>query len=111
VKKVEKDKGPFLDQTAFEKVNMEKLAQKILQWAEDDDPCTYEELETSIGEQATTKDTVAIREYIKRQLPIHGLRVTPEKTIVPYESTDNNQRTDTPATPEDSFSGPSVSGG
>jgi hypothetical protein len=109
VKAVEKKKGPMLDQTAFEKVPQEKIAATLRNWAADDDPASYEELEETIGKAASTKDKVAIREYIKAFLPRHALTITEEKTIIPYESIDNNEGQGQPATPEDSYPGSGVS--
>ena len=103
--KIEKEKGPMLDQTAFEKVPIDNIIINLRNWAADDDPSTYAELEETIMKHAQTKDTVAVREYIKRTLPTHGLRVTEEKTIVPYESTDNNLISGQPITTEDSLPG------
>lgn len=91
VKKVEKEKGPMLDQAAFEKVPIEKIVGNMRQWAEDNDPSSYEELEQSIMAVARTKDKVAVREYIKRTLPKYNLTITKEKTIVPYEGTGNSE--------------------
>lgn len=91
VKNMEKKAGSFLDMTAFEKVPMDKIAKTAIEWAEDDDPASYEELVEQIGQIARTKDPVAIREYIKTQLPKYKLMITPEKTVVPYDSSDNNQ--------------------
>lgn len=91
VKKVEKEKGPMLDQTAFEKVPQEKIVAGLTEWANDGEPATYEELSEQIGKLARTKDEVAIREYIKRFLPRHGFIITNEKTIVPNESLSDSQ--------------------
>lgn len=104
---LEKKKGPFLDMTAFEKVPMEKIVEGIRSYAADGDPYTYDELVEDIGKTARTKDKVAVREYIKAQLPRFNLTVTPEKTIVPYESIDNNLK-QYPPTPEDSVRGSEV---
>jgi len=108
-KKIEKEKGPFLDQTSFESVPIEKIVQNLIQYAEDDDPATYEELEETIGTSARTKDIVAIREYIKTMLPRHGLRVTEEKTVIPYEKSDNHLISESPLTTENSFPSTEVS--
>ena len=107
-KKVEDTKGPMLDQTAFEKVPIEKIITNMKNWAADGAPSTYEELEESIMAVAQTKDKVAVREYIKRTLPRHGLTITEEKTIVPNESTDNHIISESPLTPEAPISGPGV---
>ena len=104
---LEKKKGPFLDMTAFDKVPMEKIAAGIRTYAEDGDPYTYDELVEDIGKSARTKDTVAIREYIKAQLPRFNLTVTQEKTVVPYDGIDNNIK-EYPTTPEDSVRGSKV---
>lgn len=107
-KKVEDTKGPMLDQTAFEKVPIEKITTTMKNWAEDGDPSTYEELEETIMASAQTKDKVAVREYIKRTLPRHGLTITPEKTIVPNESADNHIISESPTTDEASVPDPRV---
>jgi len=103
VKKLEKEKGPFLDQTAFDNVPIEKIVTEMKNWAEENDPATYDELEETIAKSAKTKDTVAIREYIKRMLPRYGLIITEEKTVVSYESANSNSVTKSPLTKEGSF--------
>ena len=108
VKAIEKREGPMLDQTAFEKVPIEKIVQNIKEWAADGDPATYEELADQISKSAQTKDSVAVREYIKRILPRHGLVMTPEKTIVPNESTDHHLASGQPITPESAVPGSEV---
>ncbi len=106
--KIEKDKGPFLDMTAFEKVPMDKIAINLKNWAAEDDPASLEELEETIGKAARTKDKVAIREYIKRTLHQFDLMITQDKTIKPYESPVNNDYTRQPITTKDAFRNPSV---
>lgn len=106
-KKIEREKGPFLDETAFEKVPVEKLVETIRQYAEDDDPALYEEIEEAVEKTARTKDKVAIREYITRLLPRHNLQIIEqngEKIIVPNEES-SSDRSEYPITPEDAVPG------
>lgn len=105
---LEKKKGPFLDMTAFEKVPMDSIVTNIINYAEDGDPATMDELIETIGDKAQTKDKVAIREYIKRMLPRYNLIVTNEKTIVPNESSSTNINPESPLTEEDSVHNPGV---
>lgn len=100
-KKLEKEKGPFLDSTAFEKVPIDKIVATITAWADEGDPATLDELIDDISAKAKTKDIVAVKEYIKRILPKHGLKLTKDKTIVPDDSSNNHKGTEQPLTPKD----------
>ena len=102
-RKAESEKGPFLDQTAFENVPVDKIVKSVRQWAEDDDPATYEELEEQIMDSAKTKDKVAVREFIKIMCSRENLIITEEKTIVPNEGTDNHIIARSPLITEDSY--------
>ena len=69
-KKFEQEKGPLLDMTAFETVNMSKIEQLAKKYEEESEPMTFEEIQKFIQEQAVTKDVEAVIEFIKRELPL-----------------------------------------
>ena len=68
IKQTEKDSGPFLDQCDFQGVDWDKIAQKAKEYEEAGEPMTFRELEEAIATLARTKDSVAVTEFIRRNL-------------------------------------------
>jgi hypothetical protein len=70
VKQVETEQGPMMDQTDLDGIDflkIEKLADKYYKEAQ---PMTFEELQEVVMIQAKTKDSEAVLELIKRELPL-----------------------------------------
>jgi hypothetical protein len=67
--KLEKEKGPYLDQVDFQAMDWKKIEQKAQEYEDSGEPMTYKELTTAIMTIAKIKDEVAVDEFIKRSLP------------------------------------------
>jgi len=65
----EKENGPLLDQTDFEGVDFGKVESLALRYQDDGSPMTFEELVELVSQLASTKDDIAVVEYLKRTIP------------------------------------------
>jgi len=72
-KKFEDENGPTLDLTEFSNVDLKKLEAVAAKYQEEKDPMTLDELMDAVASLAKTKDTVAVREYLKRELPLTNM--------------------------------------
>jgi len=87
--KFEEENGPTLDMTDFEAISIEKVEKLALQYQNDQEPMTVDELISYIKTQARTKDTVAVREYLKRVLPMTKMHIQEDEIHV---QSNNNSR-------------------
>ena len=62
--------GPLLDSTDFKGVDMARIERLAKKYEEEGEPMTFEELQQIIQGEANTKDTEAIIQFIKRELPL-----------------------------------------
>lgn len=69
----EKENGPTLDMTDFSRVDLKKLEAVAAQYQKNKDPMTLNELMDAVASLAKTKDIVAVREFLKRELPLTNM--------------------------------------
>lgn len=67
---VEAEKGPMMDQTDLDGVDMGKVEKLARRYQDEGEPMTFAELQDAIKLQAKTKDTNAVIELIRRELPL-----------------------------------------
>jgi hypothetical protein len=67
---IEKDHGPFLNKCDFPAVDMTKIERLAKRYQDEGSPMTLQELQDVIAQQANTKDTEAVIQFIKRELPL-----------------------------------------
>jgi hypothetical protein len=70
VKAVEAEHGPMMDQCDIDGVNFKTIERLALKYQDEGEPMTFEELQEVVALQAKTKDSEAVLELIKRNLPL-----------------------------------------
>ena len=79
-----------LDMANFDLVNMEKIVSIIKKYQEDE-PLYFDELEELVGKAAKSKHKIAIREFIKLNIPKYNIIVKDNQVYVeePKDTTTN----------------------
>jgi hypothetical protein len=62
--------GPLLDATDFPAVDMARIERLVKKYQDEGEPMTFQELQDVIAGQANTKDSEAVIQFIKRELPL-----------------------------------------
>jgi len=67
------ENGPLLDQTDFQGVDMVRIEKLVRKYEGEGEPMTFKELQDLIAGQANTKDSEAVIQFIKRELPLTNI--------------------------------------
>ena len=81
-KDFEVEHGPLMDETDFKGIDMTRIEKLAKLYQEKEEPMTFEELQDIIKEEAYTKDSEAVIQFIKRELPLTKMYLKEGKCLV-----------------------------